>query len=231
MLQRHGLKIKDKLTDTHKLLSIGSVLHFAHDHDVIWGSGVNGKISSNKYRFTSLDVRAVRGPHTRFFLQSHDIDCPPVFGDPALLLPLLFPEFTRDKNADDDYLVIPHMHDVKLIRSKERNSKHMLSVSTDWKQFIKKILNTRLVLSTSLHGLIVAEAFGIPARLLRVSEHEPLFKFEDYYSGTGRYEFEPVTSVAEGLSRGGEPPAIFDPQALLAAFPIDLWRPTHNYQK
>ncbi|MCM5551500.1 polysaccharide pyruvyl transferase family protein, partial [Xanthomonas hortorum pv. pelargonii] len=48
-----------------KLIAIGSVLHFAKDGDTVWGSGINGKIPAERNTFSTLDVRAVRGPKTR----------------------------------------------------------------------------------------------------------------------------------------------------------------------
>ncbi len=85
-----------------KLLAIGSIIHMAEEGDVIWGAGINGKhlddTDKQIYRFTNLDVRAVRGPLTRRFLLDMDIHCPPIYGDPALLLPRLFPEFKKKKN-------------------------------------------------------------------------------------------------------------------------------------
>jgi pyruvyltransferase len=39
------------------------------------------------------------------------------------------------------------------------------------------------VLSSSLHGIVLAEAFRIPARMLRLTENEPLYKYQDYYEG------------------------------------------------
>ena len=89
--------------------------------------------------------------------------------------------------------------------------------------FVRAILQSRFVLSGSLHGLIIAEAFGIPARLLRLSDREALFKYQDYYLRTGRQACSPTRSVAEGLAQGGEPPPLFNAQALLDAFPMDLW--------
>src|SRR5271156_1188831 len=70
-----------------KLLACGSILSFAADHDVIWGSGVHGKVTDKKhYNFTQLDILAVRGPITRAFLmKTFQIDCPEFYGDPALL--------------------------------------------------------------------------------------------------------------------------------------------------
>jgi pyruvyltransferase len=43
--------------------------------------------------------------------------------------------------------------------------------------------------------------------------------------GTGRAPIEPAGSVEEALEMGGMPPPVFDPAALLAAFPLDLWSP------
>lgn len=225
LLSRAGLRISDKRSDTGRLLAVGSILHFARDGDVIWGSGVNGKIPAARHRFDRLDVRAVRGPRTRAFLLDRDIPCPEVYGDPALLLPHLFPELTDQRTAVRDYLVIPHMHDTDAtaLRAVRVDTRRILRPTTHWKRFLRTIIASRFVLSASLHGLIVAEAFGVPARMLRLSSREALFKYADYYEGTGRSTFTPATSVSEGLALGPEPKPTFDAQALLDAFPIDLW--------
>ena len=68
---------------------------------------------------------------------------------------------------------------------------------------IRAILDSELVISTSLHGLVLADAYGIPARMLRITENEPLFKYQDYYEGTGRSTFAFATSVEEALAMGG----------------------------
>ena len=80
------------------------------------------------------------------------------------------------------------------------------------------------VLASSLHALVIAEAYGIPARYVRLSESEALFKYRDYYQGTGRCEFKFATNLEQGLEMGGAPPPVFDPQRLIDAFPIDLWQ-------
>ena len=80
-----GVNLRHTETDK-RLLSIGSILHFARDNDVVWGAGVNGKIDPSRHRFHRLDVRMVRGPMTKEFLQSKGITVPEVFGDPALLI-------------------------------------------------------------------------------------------------------------------------------------------------
>ena len=75
-----------------------------------------------------------------------------------------------------------------------------------------------------MHGLVIAEAFGIPARYIRHSDFEHLFKYEDYVLGTGRSELAYATSFDEALEMGGMPPARFDSDRIMAAFPYDLWR-------
>lgn len=223
LLAATGRRISDKRPGTGRLLAIGSILHFARDGDVVWGSGVNGKIAADRHGFSRLDVRAVRGPLTREFLLRRGIPCPEVYGDPALLLPRLFPELERHRRGRRELVVVPHLHDGAALGRARLDRRHLLSPSAGWRTFVRRILASRLVLSASLHGVIVAEAFGIPARVLRLSEREPLFKYEDYYRGSGRHGFCFVTTIEEGMERGGEPPPRFDPKPLLDAFPGDLW--------
>lgn len=206
-----------------KLLAVGSILTFARDNDVIWGSGVNGKwLGLKNYKFRKLDVRAVRGPLTRDFLMNHfAIDVPEIYGDPALLLPLLFPEFKKKSQPRYEYLIIPHYSEEKLF------PKHLFSqvvYPTDpWDLVIDKILDSKLVISSSLHGIIVAEAFGIPARLLRITENEALFKYLDYYRGTQRPNVQFAYSVEQALKMGGEVAPRCDLEQLYYAFPFEFW--------
>lgn len=206
-----------------KLLALGSIIHMAEEGDVIWGSGINGKhpnkTDKNFYRFTQLDVRAVRGPLTRQFLMEMGIACPEVYGDPALLLPRLFPEFKRAENPSRDYVIIPHYSDEHLFR----DHPNFVSVKEDWDEVIREVLDSRFVIATSLHGVIVAEAFGIPTRYLKVSDAEPLFKYADYFCGTNRPDFKYATTVEEALQMGGEPLPECDLDKLLQAFPFELF--------
>lgn len=208
-----------------KLLAIGSILYFASDEDVIWGSGVNGKTFDKKYyNFTNLDVRAVRGPITRKFLMDQfQIECPEVYGDPALLFPYLFPEFKKSPSPSRDYLIIPHYTDQHLFPKDRYNN--VVYTSEPWQEIVRQILDSKFVIGSSLHALVVAEAFGIPARLLRISEnkHNHILKYYDYYLGTNRPHFQFATSVEEALEMGGEPPIQCDLEKLYKAFPSEFW--------
>lgn len=219
VLAARGLTLDDEVARPSRLLAIGSILHFAQDGDVVWGSGINGKVPADSFTARALDVRAVRGPLTAEFLRRRGHPVPDVFGDPGLLVARLFAD--RFAPAPElSHVVVPNLHDLPLVADDPR----LVSPLDGWNRVVAQILRARLVLASSLHGLIVAEAFGIPARYVRLSETESLFKYRDYYAGTGREDFDYARSVGEGLEMGGMPPPAFDPQALLAAFPWDLWQ-------
>ena len=57
----------------------------------------------------------------------------------------------------------------------------------------------RLVISSSLHGLVVADAFGIPCTYLRLSEEENILKYEDYALGVGRRRLAVTRSREEAV--------------------------------
>lgn len=213
---------KSKL-NTHKLLAVGSIITFARNNDIVWGSGVNGNwLDPIHYKFTKLDVRAVRGPLTReFLMKNFNIKCPEVYGDPALLIPALFPELKRKKNPLHDYLIIPHYSEQHLFPKDQYFN--VVYPTESWDVVINKILDSKFVIASSLHGVIIAEAFGIPARLLRITSHEALFKYCDYYLGTGRATFQYATSIEEALQMGGEEPIKCDLKKLYDAFPFDCW--------
>lgn len=214
-------KKKNKNQD-RKLLAIGSILYFANENDVVWGSGTNGKRPNRRdYTFEHLDVRAVRGPLTRkFLLENFHVACPAVYGDPALLFPYFFPEFKRKENPSRDYIVIPHYSERKLL---PKTDPHVVHPTDPWDEIIEIILDSRFVIASSLHGIIIAEAFGIPARMLRITENEPLLKYEDYYLGTNRPCFRFAKSIEEALEMGGEPPFQCDLNQLYEAFPFEFW--------
>ena len=202
---------------SQKILAIGSILHFAKDGDIIWGSGINGKIDPSCHNFSTLLVFAVRGPLTRDFLLERGIFCPEIYGDPAILLPDLFPQL--QPTGEKPFIVIPNLNEIQAYRGLP----NVVLPTQEPMKVIKEILKARFVISGSLHGIIVAEAFGIPARLLRLTEAEHLFKYFDYYLGSGRTQCIPAYSLEEALELGGEVPPKYDKAGLLQAFPLNFF--------
>ncbi|WP_165350405.1 polysaccharide pyruvyl transferase family protein [Xylanimonas protaetiae] len=203
-----------------RLLAVGSILHLARDGDVVWGSGVNGKIPLAALRARRLDVRAVRGPRTRDVLAGLGIDAPAVYGDPALLLPLVDPRLRAwAATPVHDLTVVPNVHDLAALADHPA----VVAPTAPLDAVLERVARSRLVVGSSLHGLVVAESLGIPARAV-VAGHEHPLKYDDYYRGTGRDGADAAATVEEAVRRGGAPPPRWDPEPLLAAFPADLWR-------
>lgn len=204
-----------------RLLSVGSIVHFAHDGDVLWGSGVNGRIPLDAYQEVRLDVRAVRGPRTAGFLRERGIAVPPVFGDPALLVPLLMPELAPGPaSTREDYVVVPNLHDHAAVA----RDPHTVDPRSPWRECVARIAGARAVYASSLHGLVIAEAFGVPAIRIAARLEQDL-KYEDYALGTGSELLPVFPDLASALAapvagRSGYAP---DPDRLMEAFPHDLW--------
>jgi len=161
---------------------IGSILDRADRYSIIWGSGMIAPEALPKAKPHA--IHAVRGPLTRERLIQAGISCPAVYGDPALLLPRYFnpPRKVKWKLG-----VIPHYTDqnhpwVEAIRNQE--AVNVINIRSGIEEFVQEVLSCESILSSSLHGLICADAYGIPNR--RIVLHNELigadFKFNDYYA-------------------------------------------------
>jgi pyruvyltransferase len=223
LLADRSLFLSQATGNSARLLALGSILHKARDGDVIWGSGRNGIVGDEHHVFESLDVRAVRGPLTCDFLRRRGIDVPEIYGDPGLLARALLPQFA-DLPKSRDEIIIPNLQDIGLTRGMA----NVVSPFAPWNRVLRAIGSSRLVIASSLHAIIIAETYGIPVRYVRLSEEEPLLKYEDYFAGTGRALPDFGRSVEEAREMGGMPPLEYDPGPLMQAFPFDLWNDGRN---
>ena len=202
-----------------RLLTVGSILAMARRGDVVWGTGVNGKNLHHDYDVAGADFRAVRGPLTRDFATARGATVPAVYGDPGLLVGQLW---TREEVAGDrprtSHLVVPNFHDF----GRTPVPGPELWPRSPLHECLAAIAASDLVVGSSLHGVVVADAFGVPARFVR-SDVEPDVKYRDYLAGTGRPDVEIADSVEDALRRGPHPPPRWDPVPLLEAFPAELW--------
>ena len=203
----------------------GSVLHLCREGDIAWGIGANLNAARwrDRRRFAkSLDIRCVRGPLTAAFVRDFlELVEPPVGGDPAILAPRFFKEWSEIQSRGMVGLV-QHYSDPG---DSNGISEEVQAIDPlrDPMIVVPEILSCDLVVSSSLHGIIVAEAFGIPARWLRAEAGGPAsMKFYDYYLQTGRAP-RPAESTEEAIRAGGEPLPDIDDEVLLKTFPWDVF--------
>jgi pyruvyltransferase len=219
----------------NKLLAIGSIISAVQDGDYIWGAGALGN-EIIPYR-KNLTIKAVRGPLTAEVLkrnnllghQSTDI----LYFDPAVLISIIHPELKAiHPKTDSATVVIPHYANLKyLTKWKSQGllsgTTRLISPLSHPLYVAKSIRRAHRVISSSLHGLIIAEALGIEAVPFRLAtSHEPVFKYEDYYEGTGRVMPRFATDLKEALAmRGKAKFPLYSPEKMasfLKFFSFDL---------
>ncbi|MFO1400594.1 MAG: polysaccharide pyruvyl transferase family protein [Steroidobacteraceae bacterium] len=178
-----------------RFLVVGSILGTADSHAQVWGSGFIRE--GEQVLDAPRAIHAVRGPLTRGQLLKAGIPCPEIYGDPALLLPHFF---NPEVPITHDVGLIPHVVDKQNSWIEEhRNTPgvRVIDVEGDIWDFVRAVKSCRAVLSSSLHGLICADAYGIPNAWIQLSNGliGGEFKFRDYRLSIGDGEPSALTAA------------------------------------
>lgn len=220
--------IKEELNHPGVMLAIGSTAQKAGDSTIVWGSGFISKASPVNVK---SQYCAVRGPLSREVVHRAHGSCPAIYGDPALFMPLIFP---RLKKSTGRIGVIPHyIHENQVKNGDYLHLSVKRASKADFRKFVDDLCECSYVFSSSLHGLIIARAYGIPARRIifpgrRLSGDD--MKFEDYYSGIGLKHVSDAIDLSELSNwdevrlkeyRCSDDPIPFDGSNLLSAFPYN----------
>ena len=173
------------------LITIGSVFLKARSGDHVWGTGVwhPRELDKRAETHSGVVVHGVRGPrtkellHEKYFSSSESNERVDVaaIGDPGFLVAFTHPELAAGVLRKQRCHVRHHTDSagapegVKIINAAHR----------EWKGFVKDIASCTHVFSSSLHGLVFADSFGIPSRWFQqknsATEHrEGHFKYLDY---------------------------------------------------
>ena len=213
------LNLGAEISRRQRLVTVGSNINvIARDGDIIWGSGIHGNFLPLENPLPNLDVRAVRGPLTAAVLRESQQKVPDVYGDPGLLIPYLWTdEELGVVRGTGGTIVVPNYRDLPNAPA------GAISPLGPVLEKVRTIASAERVIASSLHGVVVAEAYGVPATLV-ASGSERRFKYEDYYRGTGR-PLPPVASDWKAALHAQAAPPIknWDSEALVQAFPRDLW--------
>jgi len=222
-----GAGIRAPGKDKRKIISIGSVLHTARDGDIVWGCGAKGTKMELDPSVKTLQVHACRGPLTLAVLLRAGIDTTRIkhFFDPGCLVPRIYAKEIAAWRASDHYRpgglrIVPHYRDDLLFRREyPEYSDQFVSVDCTPLEMVEALLGADKVVSSSLHGIIFAEALGIPACWHAPMGGEDELKFYDYYYGTGRFVVKRFETLHDALQ--AEPMAlpVFDFDAYIATFP------------
>jgi len=188
------------------VFGIGSILHKHHtagSDAVVWGSGSRTGLKPDGH---SPRMIAVRGELTRD-LYGGAPDLP--LGDPGLLARALFAAGA----ARGSTVLVPHYSIFgttvgrSAIQAASALGMKVVPPTMPVDMVCQTIADARLVISSSLHGLIVGHATGTPTILTTFGRTtEPDFKYHDYMSPFDRAPIVvPMTDILrDGASRWEE---------------------------
>jgi pyruvyltransferase len=234
-----------------RLTAIGSIGHQQTAGTVhIWGTGFGSWVRNAQgargpfHGFPDVNyvVHALRGPFSHKILANLGVDAPAIFGDPVWFLPRVMPERPAPRH---ELGVVMHISELAeknpraspspaLLKYEAGLNDHVKLISTyhdpSWggfKQKLEEILSCRRIISRSLHGMLIAEAYGIPCafgpntfygvRHVSVEEGSNIVdpRFADAYAGYGCHDI---------LSYGVPKRVVSDWDKIIRTID-DLWEP------
>jgi len=160
------------------VVGLGSIINVANKNSIVWGSGIMSKMDNIR----EADFRIVRGPLTQERIKSLGYKSPIEIGDPGLLLSLLYKSQNTKKYRVG---IIPHVKDYQILSSFIKNEEILIiNLQTiDVKKILDEINSCEMLISSSLHGLIISHSYGIPALWFRFGNSivGDESKYFDYY--------------------------------------------------
>lgn len=203
--------------DKKVLVPIGSTIERGNKNTSFWGNG----FLHNNETFKGGKVYAVRGRLTDEKLKKDGFSGCSVYGDPALLLPIIHPV-----QVDKEYEVgiIPHYLDLQYFQTNYSNKYKIIDLTTnEIEKIISEICSCKRILSTSLHGIIVSQAYNIPALWIKNGYiGTDGFKFKDYFSSVGITEYDGFSDINEILQSLESITTLFNNNKSLSLIQVNL---------
>lgn len=193
----------------------------------VWG---NGFAWDNEKFYKPKRIHAVRGMLTADKIYKTTKGVVEVFGDPALLLPLIWKP-TPEKQYKVG--IIPHVIDYQRVVSKywrmHNRGVKVINLNDPIEKVIFEINQCEVAFSSSLHGLIVSHAYKVPCSWVEFSDKVlgDGMKFNDYFSSVKIHSYKPINArslpdidiLMKGLHTDT---GTYNPLPLLKAAPFEL---------
>lgn len=178
LLRRYGLEVEWAPAPEADLISVGSIVRHVPDGwtGTILGTGLTRP--GTAHDLSAARVLAVRGAHTR---DEARLPRGTALGDPGILVDELLPERPPKRRRA---VIVPHYFDRRMRWRHLGTAK--ADVLGDVRTLLADIASAEVIYTSSLHGLIAADALGVP-QVFEPSERVPggQFKFQDYASAFG----------------------------------------------
>jgi hypothetical protein len=156
----------------------------------VWGSGTMHAAGAS--RLGRVDIASVRGKAT---LAKFNLPASTPLGDPGILAHLLLRRGRVAKKAR--WGIVPHRVDagddrIAALLSNAHGARPIDLANPDLRAVTEEIASCEFIASSSLHGIIAADALGVPNFRLVVSDgvRGGSWKFDDYVSSLGTRRLE-----------------------------------------
>jgi hypothetical protein len=208
---------------------------------------------------TQFTIHATRGPFTADIFRREGLAAPDIYGDPVWFLPKLFPR--PEAPPTYELGVILHLTELDAYTSTAaardiferygvpedmKDSVRVISPITDrdldsMEARLSEILSCKRIASTSLHGLVIAETYGIPCvwfapfpgggQIADLDRQDCKLdhRMRDFYAGVGKWSLPFFASDRRLPTDWAElidwidkhySPCVFDGGALFDAYPL-----------
>lgn len=161
---------------------------------VVWGAGfISAEVPING---RPRQIHAVRGWLSDERLRKEGLPAPGVVGDAALLLPRFYrPRYDHERRSLG---IIPHCYEWEepfFVAARRWKDARVIDICGDIEEVVEQIVACDRIISSSLHGIICADAYGVPSIWAHASDKPKGdgFKFRDYFSSVGRPDHGPIT--------------------------------------
>jgi len=171
------------------IMLVGSIANHADEHTIICGAGVAYK-SDLIPKCKSIPM--IRGAYSKKIAEASGNNVG-ILGDPVSLLPEMWP-----MSSDKKYRlgVIPHVVDYLGVTTRYMDHEDVLVIDLckHPKDVVKDILSCEYCISSSLHGIVAAHAYGVPCEWVEFTNNVAGdgIKFLDYFSSVGIPIHEPI---------------------------------------
>lgn len=186
ILNHYGIAHRWTTRDKATVISTGSIIKYARKGLTVLGSGAMRQTDTLS---PEAEYLWVRGPLTGEIVRRDGGHCPDLYGDPAMLLPRVFP---RTVQSEHEVGIFAHYVDLDLCR------KYPVVINPLWPpaKVLKAIWKCERIISSSLHGIIAAHAYGIPAAWVKFSDNltGDGTKFHDHAQSVGLAQM-PLSTV------------------------------------
>jgi pyruvyltransferase len=162
-----------------KIISTGSIIRLCNSNTIVYGSGIRDR----SQQINNGLIISVRGPYTyNNFNKNHNLlHCE--YGDPGLLMSLFYnPPIKKKYNLG----IVPHYVDYENVLNMYKNNRDVRVINllnSNIEKVINEMLSCKYIISSSLHGLIVSDAYNIPNMWIKYDNKikGDDTKFHDYF--------------------------------------------------